>query len=186
MVFALTVVQAQVDRSIMPKSGPSPEIKLQEPQTFSLKNGLQIMVVENHKLPRVSIQLTMDNSPVLEANKAGVSGLTGALLGNGSTTIDKDSFNEEIDFMGARMSFGSESAFASSLSQYFPRMVELMADAAINPNFTEEEFAKEKSKITYRIKSGRKRCFCNCPKSKLCIGIRQKIIPMVSLQTKNL
>ncbi len=44
------------------------------------------------------------------------------------------------------MNFGSQSAFASSLSKYFPRIMELMADAAINPNFTQEEFEKEKQK----------------------------------------
>ena len=39
------------------------------------------MVVENHKLPRVSIQLTIDNPPIAEGEKAGVSSLTGSLIG---------------------------------------------------------------------------------------------------------
>ena len=144
-------VQAQVDRSIMPKPGPAPEINLAEPESFELSNGLKVMVVENHKLPRVSIQLTIDNPPILEGDKAGVSSLTGSLLGLGSKNISKDDFNEEIDFLGARLSFGSQSAFASSLSKYFPRMMELMADAAINPNFTQEEFEKEKQKKMYTL-----------------------------------
>ena len=128
----------------MPKPGPAPEINLEEPQSFNLNNGLKVMVVENHKLPRVSIQLTIDNPPILEGDKAGVSSLTGALMGKGSKNIPKDEFNEEVDFLGARLNFGAQSAFASSLSKYFPRMMELMADAAIYPNFTEEEFEKEK------------------------------------------
>lgn len=149
-------VQAQVDRSIMPKPGPAPEINLAEPESFELSNGLKVMVVENHKLPRVSIQLTIDNPPILEGDKAGVSSLTGSLLGLGSKNISKDDFNEEIDFLGARLSFGSQSAFASSLSKYFPRMMELMADAAINPNFTQEEFEKEKAKLITGLKAEEK------------------------------
>jgi predicted Zn-dependent peptidase len=145
--FTVLGVQAQVDRSVMPKPGPAPEINLSDPESFELNNGLKVMVVENHKLPRVSIQLTIDNPPILEGDKAGVSSLTGSLLGNGSTNIPKDEFNEEIDFLGARLSFGSQGAYAQSLSKYFPRMMELMADAAINPNFTQEEFEKEKAKI---------------------------------------
>ncbi|MBT8302783.1 MAG: insulinase family protein, partial [Maribacter sp.] len=47
----------------------------------------------------------------------------------------------------------SQSAFASSLSKYFPRILELMADAAINPNFTEEEFEKEKAKLITGLKT---------------------------------
>jgi predicted Zn-dependent peptidase len=138
---------AQIDRSTMPESGPAPEINLKDPQTFDMKNGLKVLVVENHKLPRVSIQLRIDNPPVLEGDKAGVSSLTGSLLGKGSKNISKDEFNEEVDFLGARINFGSQSAYASGLSKYFPRLLELMADAAINPNFTQGEFEKEKQKL---------------------------------------
>jgi predicted Zn-dependent peptidase len=148
-----TASYAQIDRSQQPKPGPAPEINLQEPETFSLKNGLKVMVVENHKLPRVSIQLTLDNPPVLEGEKAGVQSLTGSLMGNGSKSISKDDFNEEVDFLGATLNIGATSAFASSLSKYFPRILELMADAAINPNFTQEEFEKEKAKLITGLKT---------------------------------
>ncbi|WP_372945561.1 M16 family metallopeptidase [Muriicola sp.] len=156
VAFLAVSVTAQVDRSKMPEPGPAPEINLDEPQRFELNNGLKVLVVENHKLPRVSIQLTLDNPPILEGDKAGVSSLTGALLGNGSTSIPKDEFNEEVDFLGANISFGSQSAFASSLSKYFPRILELMADAAINPNFTQEEFDKEKDKLITGLKTQEK------------------------------
>lgn len=152
----LTVSYAQIDRSKQPKPGPAPAINLQEPSSFQLKNGLKVLVVENHKLPRVSLQLTIDNPPVLEAEKAGVSSLTGSLIGNGSTTITKDDFNEEVDFLGARINFGSQSAYASSLSKYFPRILELMSEAAINPNFTQEEFNKEKTILITALKSQEK------------------------------
>jgi predicted Zn-dependent peptidase len=140
----------------MPEAGPAPTINLEEPTRFELKNGLTVMVVENHKLPRVSIQLSIDNPPSLEGEKAGVSSLAAGLLGNGSTNISKDAFNEEVDFLGASLNFGASSAFASSLSKYFPRILELMADAAINPNFTEEEFQKEKEKLLTGLKSQEK------------------------------
>ena len=145
--------QAQIDRSKIPEPGKSPEINLKEPRSFELKNGLKVMVVENNKLPRVSIQLRIDNPPVAEGAKAGVSSLTASLLGNGSKSIPKDDFNEEIDFLGASLNFGSQSAFASSLSKYFPRILELMADAAIHPNFTQEEFDKEKAKLITALKT---------------------------------
>jgi len=148
-----TVSYAQIDRSQQPKPGPAPKINLEEPNAFELKNGLKVMVVENHKLPRVSMQLTLDNPPIMEGNKAGVGSLTGSVLGNGSTSILKDDFNEEVDFLGASINFGSQSAFASSLSKYFSRILEMMADAAINPNFTQEEFEKEKAKLITGLKT---------------------------------
>ena len=155
-LFCFFTVQAQVDRTIMPTPGPAPEINLGEPETFNLNNGLKVLVVENHKLPRVSIQLSIDNPLILEGDKAGVASLTGSLLGKGSKNIAKDEFNEEIDFLGARLSFNSQGAYAQSLSKYFPRMMELMADAAIYPNFTQEEFDKEKDKILAGLKAEEK------------------------------
>ncbi|WP_299800444.1 pitrilysin family protein [uncultured Maribacter sp.] len=155
-LFSFFAVQAQVDRTVMPKPGPAPEINLGEPQSFNLNNGLKVLVVENHKLPRVSMQLSIDNPPILEGDKAGTASLTGSLLGLGSKNITKEAFNEEIDFLGARLYFSSQSAYAQSLSKYFSRMMELMADAAINPNFTQEEFDKEKDKLITGLKSEEK------------------------------
>ena len=159
LLFTLTSslsVVAQLDRSVQPEPKSAPKIQLEEPQTFILSNGLKVLVVENHKLPRVRIQLLLDNPPVLEGEKAGVSELTGALLGKGSSNIDKDAFNEEVDFLGASISFSGLSAFASTLSRYFPRILELMAEAALNPNFSQEEFEKEKERFIEGLRSEEK------------------------------
>lgn len=152
----MAVSHAQIDRTKQPQRGPAPEINLKEPARFELMNGLKVMVVENHKLPRVSIHLTIDNPPILQGDKAGVSDLTSSLMGKGSKTISKDDFYEEVDFLGASISVGSQSASASSLSKYFPRILELMADASLNPNFTQEEFDKEKDRILTGLKSQEK------------------------------
>jgi len=161
ILFKLTLLLtfpafAQVDRSQQPQPGPAPVIQLGEPERFTLKNGLSVLIVENNKLPRASVSLTLDNPPIAEGEMAGVSAMTAALLGKGSKKIDKDSFNEEVDFMGASINFGSQSASASSLSRYFNRVLELMSEAALNPNFTQEEFDKERDIILDGIKSSEK------------------------------
>ena len=156
-VFFMSIgVNAQIDRSQQPKPGPAPKIALEKPQEFELKNGLKILVVENHKLPRVSFNLAFDRDPVLEGEKAGVTALLGAMLANGTTTISKDDFNEEIDFLGARLNFGFSGGSAGSLTKYSNRMLELLADATMNPLLTEEEFQKEKEKLIEGIKSDAK------------------------------
>ena len=77
-------------------------------------------------------------------------------MGNGSKKITKDLFNEEIDFFGANVNFSSQGAYASSLSKYANRILELMADGALNPNFTQVEFDKEKAKMLEGIKAQEK------------------------------
>ena len=149
-------VNAQLDRSIQPKGGPTPKIKLEKPQEFKLKNGIRVLVVENHKLPRVSYSLRIDNNPIIEGDKAGVTSLLGSILGNGTTTIPKDEFNEEIDFLGASLNIGFSGGFASTLSKNNERVVDLMTDAVINPLLSEEEFNKEKEKLIEALKADKK------------------------------
>lgn len=156
-LFLLSLgASAQIDRSTQPKQGPAPKISLAVPGEFQLKNGLTVLVVENHKLPRVSYSLTLDNPPMIEGENAGVSSLLSAMLGNGTTTISKDDFNEEVDFLGANLNFGSKSASARALSKYADRILQLMADAAIRPLLTEEEFQKEKEKLLEGLKTQEK------------------------------
>lgn len=156
LFLATLTMQAQIDRSVQPKPGPAPKVNIGQPETFTLKNGLTVMIVENNKLPRVSATLRIDNPLIVEGKKAGVKDLTSSLLGNGSTSISKDDFNEEVDYLGASLNFGSQSASARSLSKYFPRIMELMADAALNPNFTQEELDSERAKILESLKSEKK------------------------------
>ncbi len=156
-LFLLSIgATAQIDRSKQPKPGPAPKISLEVPGEFQLKNGLKVMVVENHKLPRVSYTLRMDNPPISEGDKAGMSSLLGSMLGNGTTSISKDAFNEEIDYLGARLNFGSQNGSARALSKYSDRILQLMADAAVNPLLTEEEFQKEKEKLIEGLKTQEK------------------------------
>ena len=146
----------QVDRSKQPTPGPAPIIQVKEPQQYKLKNGLTVMFVENRKLPIVSASLILDNPPILEGIKAGQSQLTSSLLGKGSKKIKKDDFYDEIDFMGSNISISASSAFAQSLTRYFQRTFQMMADAAINPNLTEEEFTKERDVLIDALKSSEK------------------------------
>ena len=154
LFFVTGIMQAQ--NRPQPKPGPSPMVQIKKPQSFVLKNGLKVMVVENHKLPRVSFTLTLDNPPFAEGNKKGVDDLTSSLVGNGSQKTPKDVFNEEIDFLGANINFSSQGASASALSKYSGRVLELLAEGALFPLFTQEEFDKDKAKMIEGLKANEK------------------------------
>jgi predicted Zn-dependent peptidase len=113
-------------------------------------------MVENHKLPRVSYTLTLDNMPYVEGEKKGVSSLTSSMIGNGTTSIAKEAFNEEIDFLGAEISFYNSGATGSGLSKYAGRILELLADGALHPTFTQADFEQEKSKLLESLKAEEK------------------------------
>lgn len=154
LLFLTGIMQAQ-DRP-QPKPGNSPVVNIKKPQTFVLANGMKVLVVENHKLPRVSFNLTLDNAPFTEGNKKGVDELTSSLIGNGTKKTTKEAFNEEIDFYGAHINFTSQGAYASSLSKYSGRVLELLAEGSLQPNFTQTEFDKEKAKLLEGLKADEK------------------------------
>lgn len=135
---------AQIDRTKLPEPGPAPEIKLGDVASFTLDNGLQVFVVENTKLPRVAFSLVLERDPLLEGEKAGMTGFVGEMLTAGTTNRTKEELDEEVDFIGATLSAGSTSLYGSSLKKHQDKILELMADVLFNPVFPQSELDKLK------------------------------------------
>lgn len=136
---------AQVDRSKLPEPAPAKSIQIGDYESFTLKNGMQVFVVENHKLPRVTLSLVFDHEPVMEEDNAGYIGMVGTMLRRGTTTRTKEQIDEEIDFIGGSLGAGPTSVYASSLSKHQDKLLDLMADIMFNPTFPEEELDKIKT-----------------------------------------
>lgn len=140
--FAIYANAQTVDRSKRPQAGPAPEIKLGKTESFVLPNGLKVFVVENHKLPMVSASIQFDVYPELEGEMAGYSEFLSELLTSGTKKRSKDQLNQEIDFIGARLSASARSMFGQSLKKHQEKLLELMSDIALNADFKEEEVEK--------------------------------------------
>ena len=155
-LFSGMVYAQNIDINAMPKPGPTPAINIAKPNSFKLKNGLTVLVVENNKLPRVNIQLTMDRPPIYEGNIVGVGEIMADQLGTGTTKLSKEEFNKKIDFLGARLSFYPQGAGANTLSKYSTQVISLMADAVVNPKFSAEEVNKSKERTIEGLKTKEK------------------------------
>ena len=155
IIFILftSISLSQVDRTKVPKSGATPEINLGEAVKYELKNGMKLILVKNDKLPRVFFNLFIDSQPILEGEKAGISAVTSDLLGKGTKSTSKDEFIEKIDFMGANLNLSSSGASGSSLSKFFPELLEMLADGLLNPVFSKEEFEKSLERFKEAIKA---------------------------------
>ena len=135
---------AQIDRSKMPEPAPASEIKLSDYASFELDNGLKVFVVENNKLPRVSISLVLHRDPILEGKNAGYVSIAGELLRTGTISRTKNQIDEEVDFIGANLSTSSTGAFGSSLKKHFEKLLDIFADVVLHPEFKQEELDKIK------------------------------------------
>ena len=147
---------AQVDRSKMPEPGPAPEIKIADAETFTLDNGLKVFVVENHKLPEVSFSIMFDYPPVPEKEYAGLSNITGSLLGTATKTMTKDQIDESIDFIGATLSTSAKGVYGNALKKNIDVLAKIMGDIVTNPKFEKSELDKIKKRTISSLKAGEK------------------------------
>jgi len=140
----------QVDRSVMPKAANPTPIQLKESEVWTTKNGIIVILSENHKLPKVSFDLTLGYNPLLQGNKAGLSDLTGSLIMSGTTNRSKDALDKEVDFIGATLNASASSVFLSTLTKHLEKGLGLMSDITMNASFPEPEF----NRIVDQYKSG--------------------------------
>lgn len=158
MICAVVAFQAsaQIDRSKQPQPGPAPQISIADPEIFTLPNGITVLVVENHKLPKVSVTYSIDMGPIREGKKAGVMSLMGSMLNEGTTTKNKETFDKEVDMIGANVGLYASGGSASALTRYFNKAFELMVDGLRNPAFTQESFDKLKTQSITGLKTSEK------------------------------
>jgi len=147
---------ATIDRSKRPKPGPAPVITLKDPVIYNLPNGITLLVVENHKLPKVRASFFVDYGPVFEGEKAGTLDLVGGMLAEGTTKRSKEKFDEAVDLIGADVNFSASGASAGSLTRYFENAFSLMAEGLQHPAFTQESFDKLKSMTITGLKTEEK------------------------------
>ncbi len=146
---------AQLDRSIRPTAA-EPRVPTIAPYTqFMLKNGMTVLVVEDHKLPRLSVNLSLDPGQLYEGDIAGVSALTGDLLSEGTTLHDKATLDESVDYIGARLGTGGMGVNTSGLSKYAEHLFSIAAEVAMKPAFPEASFDKLKNQLLTSLKNER-------------------------------
>lgn len=142
-------------RSSVPKPGPARKVQMGEYNVFDLANGLKVIVVENHKLPRVSYQISLNNLSLYEGEQAGYVSFAGSLLSRGTKSKSKADIDKTVDQLGASLSTSSRGVFGSSLTKHQGTLLEVMSDVLLNPSFPKEEFEKVKTQTLSGLQSAK-------------------------------
>ena len=131
------------------------EGKVFDPQTFTLANGLQVVVVENHRAPVVTHMVwykvgAADETP----GHTGIAHFLEHLMFKGTKTVPSGAFSAEVARFG-----GDENAFtASDYTAYFQTVaadhledvMRLESDRMINLVLTDKEVLPERDVILGR------------------------------------
>ena len=89
LIFSTLQISAQtfIDRTTAPVPGAARTPEIASYESFTLKNGLKVFVVENHKLPRITMRLILERDPIVEGDKAGYVQIAGDLIGAGTLSL---------------------------------------------------------------------------------------------------
>lgn len=139
----------QLDRTKRPEGKPAPVIHLPEIQKASLKNGLQIWLVESHKLPLVALNLVVqagsDHDPL---SMPGIATMTADMLDEGTKTRTTLQISDELDALGATLranaNLDGSFVFLQTLSKNLEKALEIYSDVLSHPTFPVKEFERLK------------------------------------------
>ncbi len=139
--------QGTVDRTKRPAGQPIPKIQLPAFQKATLSNGLEVWLVEQHKLPMLSLNLVIqagsDHDPL---TKPGTATMTAEVMDAGTTTLDALQIADRLDYIGASMMIraGVDGTFASleTLTKHLDEALGMFGDVISHPTFPEKEFER--------------------------------------------
>jgi predicted Zn-dependent peptidase len=148
--------RAPVSREILP-------IKLPKPIDARLKNGLTVLILEDHRAPFINLQLHIGGAGALfePAALAGLANSTAQMLREGTQTRGSLQLAEAIDRVGASIgagaSFGAPDAVfsASGLSENFDAWFKLAVDMLLQPSFPADELEKMKQRMRAQLREQR-------------------------------
>lgn len=147
------MTQTENFRSQMPVPLPPRPLNIPEPFETALPNGLQLVFVEDRRLPLVSFRLAFRSGDANDPQPLpGLSDMMSHLMTEGTATRTSLQIAEAVERLGATLTIGSSSDFTtiagSALSIYADEVLDLMADVTLHPSFPQNEIdlARENTK----------------------------------------
>jgi len=125
----------------------SDELKLPPYKKVTLKNGMTLLVMEQHEVPIINFEFIVKSGSVADpAGKEGVASITAALLRKGTKTRSADQISSEIDFIGGQLdaaaTYDYTNGSAEFLKKDLAKGLDLLVDAMLNPTFPQAEVTK--------------------------------------------
>ena len=144
------------DRVTLPKPRPEPEFHLPALKRARLSNGMQLLLVENHELPSVSLHVLFPCGRADDpADKLGLAQLTAATWDEGTSTRTSEQIAEELANIGASLSLSAENdqmgARLYTLKRNFDKALEICSDVLQHPSFPQQELDRERNMTLGRL-----------------------------------
>jgi predicted Zn-dependent peptidase len=117
---------------------------------YTLDNGLRVLVLEDHRLPRLAMGVTVRRGIASEAAaEAGVASFTAELMQRGAGRLDALALARRVDALGADLDVGADwdsmSVGVSGLAVDLDPLFDVLADVTLRPRFERGEAARARA-----------------------------------------
>jgi zinc protease len=119
---------------------------------FELDNGLSVIVLEDHRLPRVSLGISLRRGAAsVEPDRAGLAGFTAELMKRGAGDRDSLALASAVDALGSvlsvRADWDSIAAQIWGLTRDLDSLLEILADVVLRPRFDDDEAVRTRGEL---------------------------------------
>ncbi len=138
--------------AMLPKGQPNPKFALPAIEKTTLSNGLNVWVVEKHKLPIVSMDLIINGGGSLDpSDKAGMASLTASMLNQGTRTRSALEIANGLQSIGsnvgANASWDSSGVSARTITKNLDKTLDFFSDVVSHPTFPATEFNQLRGRV---------------------------------------
>ncbi|MBP6673263.1 MAG: insulinase family protein [Bacteroidetes bacterium] len=147
------------DRSKPPVLGPTPSLKVNALQNFTLSNGLKVVVYEKKEVPIIQMNLVVKAGSVNESpDKLGLAGMTANMMDEGAAGKTSLELSDEIDYLGAEIGasgglHNSGVSLRSTVSK-FDAALKLFTEILLHPDFPATELERLKKQYITSLFQG--------------------------------
>ena len=144
-----------------PAPGAARPLNLPKITEKKLANGLTVVMAPLPNVPKISAILTFRSATTASDREAhpGIAQIAASVANEGTDSRTSKQIKEELRSIGGTLGLGSDAdsttMSASSLSEFSPRLFELMSDVAQHPSFPETEVKLAQENTIQQIRAGR-------------------------------
>ena len=161
IALAVLVTPTFAQQKTPPPPGPARPLNLPKITEKKLSNGLTVVLAPLPNVPKVSAILTFRAATTASDRQAhpGIAQIAASVANEGTDTRTSKQLKEELRSIGGTLSLGSDTdstvMSASSLSEFSPKLFELMSDVAQHPSFPESEVKLAQGNTIQQIRASR-------------------------------
>jgi zinc protease len=143
-----------VKKGKAPVSSEILKVKLPKPREADVANGLHLLVLEDHRLPRVTFQIIIPGAGGYydPEEQVGLASYSAQMMREGTKTRSSQQISQDLETLAANVTVGSgvsgvtATLSGGSLTEDFPRVFDIAADVLLNPSFPAEEWDRLKTR----------------------------------------